>query len=62
MESLCYVCTKQENEAALKAALGDICSIPLSFMNQIQADNLQTIEKSHLIKALSMITGAIKGL
>ena len=32
MESICYVCTKLEDENALKLALGDICSIPLSFM------------------------------
>jgi len=32
MESICYVCTKQEDQNALKLALDDICSIPLSFM------------------------------
>ena len=42
--------------------MGDVCSIPLSFMNQIDAQNIQNIDKLHLIKALSMITGAIKGL
>ena len=31
MESVCYVCTKQDNENAL-TLMNDICSIPLSFM------------------------------
>ena len=58
MESVCYVCTKQGNNEALKAALNDICFIPLSFMEQIQ--DMGTVEQDHLLKAISMITGAIK--
>ena len=58
MESVCYVCTKQGNNEALKLALNDICFIPLSFLNSIQ--DMATAEQDHLLKAISMITGAIK--
>jgi hypothetical protein len=57
MESVCYVCTKQGNDQAMKMALNDICLLPLSFMEQI---DVQNVEKDHLMKALSMITGAVK--
>lgn len=58
MESVCYVCTKQSNTEALKAALSDICSIPLSFMDQIQ--DISSANKDHLLKCISMLTGAVK--
>jgi len=62
MESICYVCTKQEDENALKLALSDICSIPLTFMQEIQSEDLPNVDKSHLLKAVSMMTGAIRAL
>ena len=62
MESICYVCTKQADENALKLALSDICSIPLAFMQQIQLTDLPTVDKSHLLKAVSMIAGALRAL
>jgi hypothetical protein len=62
MESTCYVCTKQQNVEHMKLALSDICGIPLSFMQSMSFEDIGSIDKDQLLKALSMIEGVIKAL
>lgn len=62
MESLCYVATQQPDENSIKAALGDTCSSAVQLLSGNDAPAIQTADKSHLLKAVVMLTGAVKAL
>ena len=58
MESICYVCSKQNGLQAQQEAFGDICQGPLSYVLTNQAD--KPADYVSLIKAITMLTGAVK--
>ena len=62
MESLCYVCTQQPDQASIKTALGDICSSAVQMLSVNDPQAIQAADKSHLLKAVVMLAGAVKAL
>ena len=62
MESIAFVCSKQANSQTQKAALIDILQSPISFISGHKDSFTQGESPISLIKAITMLTGALKGL
>lgn len=60
MEAMCYVCTRQSNDESITLSLNDLCNLPVVFYGFIKDEEIHNIDKIMILKANSLIEGAIK--
>lgn len=60
-EGVCFICSKQEHTSQIKQALADLLHEPLSYIQSFSLQ-AQVTGSQNLMKAIFMLTGAVKAL